>query len=261
MRNTGWIYLFTNKVNGKRYIGQTIQGHKRIRDHKNRSVSEETPLYRAIRKYGWDSFDIQFIWEGLSGELDDKERQFIQEYNCLSPNGYNLDGGGTLGKTFSSETLHKLSEISSRFWESEEYRNRVLTSRKEALANDPGFFERRARSLRKTWSDPKFREKMIERLKKALDTPEARFNKAQDMKKRWSSSNYREKVIKNMKKTASSPGEKERKSKVSRESWSDPDKKEAASKRMRKRWENPEWRAKMSEVQKNRWEKQKSCQA
>ena len=50
----GVVYLITNTVNGKVYVGQTINGlSKRWKGHKNdvRNGSQN-PLHRAIRKYG-----------------------------------------------------------------------------------------------------------------------------------------------------------------------------------------------------------------
>lgn len=55
------IYKIENKLNGKVYIGQSINIEQRWREHKSRylSIDEKEynkPLYNAIRKYGLQKF-------------------------------------------------------------------------------------------------------------------------------------------------------------------------------------------------------------
>ena len=93
------IYKFTNKVNGKIYIGQAVNIDRRIKDHfykaHNKSGQDyNAPLHCAIRKYGKDAFEIETIKECSVNELDLYETQLIEEYNCISPNGYNIMKGG-----------------------------------------------------------------------------------------------------------------------------------------------------------------------
>lgn len=97
----GVIYCIENKINGKKYIGQTIQGfEKRINEHKRYSLSSRSKfdsspkLYRAIRKYGWDNFKkyILYITKSLN-ILNKKEIEFIKIFNTID-NGYNLTEGG-----------------------------------------------------------------------------------------------------------------------------------------------------------------------
>lgn len=98
MIKTG-IYSFVNKQNGKRYIGQSINIFDRQAQHKYRyyNLSDSgynMPIHLAFRKYGWDSFDFEIIEECSILELDEKERYYIEKYNTISPNGYNLLIGG-----------------------------------------------------------------------------------------------------------------------------------------------------------------------
>ena len=46
----GIIYKYTNKINKKVYIGQTINESRRKREH--REAKGDYPFHRAIRKYG-----------------------------------------------------------------------------------------------------------------------------------------------------------------------------------------------------------------
>ena len=57
------IYKFVNKINGKIYIGQSNDIQRRIKDHYYKAHNPtggnyHSPLHLAIRKYGWDNFQI-----------------------------------------------------------------------------------------------------------------------------------------------------------------------------------------------------------
>lgn len=87
------IYLITNKLDGKRYIGKTTQTiEQRWYQHcKNADYGHNTYLYKAIRKYGKDNFHIQFLCEGL----DKEEIRLIAD---IRPE-YNMTTGGDGGDT------------------------------------------------------------------------------------------------------------------------------------------------------------------
>jgi group I intron endonuclease len=87
------IYLITNTVNGKRYIGKTTQTvEQRWYQHcKNAEYGHTTYLYKAIRKYGKDNFIVEKLCEGL----DDEEVMLISD---LKPE-YNMTVGGDGGDT------------------------------------------------------------------------------------------------------------------------------------------------------------------
>lgn len=59
----GYIYKIENKLNGKKYIGQTIKSlEKRFSQHKNnytKSYFSQLALYQAFQKYGIDNFSFE----------------------------------------------------------------------------------------------------------------------------------------------------------------------------------------------------------
>lgn len=91
------IYKWTNKLNGKVYIGQTTKTlSHRTRMHVNTAnVGSKMAIHSAIRKYGIEAFIIETLSTHTSREeLDKAEVACIKQFNCLAPKGYNLKLGG-----------------------------------------------------------------------------------------------------------------------------------------------------------------------
>lgn len=94
------IYKITNKVNGKIYIGQSINIAERWKAHRSKpfnpnSAQYDTPLYRAVRKYGLDKFVFEVIEECTPKDLNIREQYYISLYHsCDLAFGYNLTSGG-----------------------------------------------------------------------------------------------------------------------------------------------------------------------
>jgi group I intron endonuclease len=114
------VYKITNNLNGQSYIGQTVNSiHERFRTHCAKYSKGKCPkLWNAIQAHGKDNFKIELLWSkpGCSvEELDAKEREFIEMYNTLSPNGYNLQEGGH-GSRHNMESRSKISEAKKKLW-------------------------------------------------------------------------------------------------------------------------------------------------
>ena len=98
----GIIYRFTNQINNKQYIGQSINSkNERYNSHKssykNKNSSEyNSPLHRAFRKYGFENFTYEILAKDISDidTLNQLEIYYINQYNTLIPNGYNVEVGG-----------------------------------------------------------------------------------------------------------------------------------------------------------------------
>jgi group I intron endonuclease len=94
------IYLITNKLSGKVYVGQTEQVlERRWSLHKSRARRNEgytAHLYNAVRKYGFDSFEIKEIASCNSLEwCNYLETLYILIYDSMNPEiGYNMNSGG-----------------------------------------------------------------------------------------------------------------------------------------------------------------------
>lgn len=87
------IYKIENRINGKSYIGQSINVTKRLRDHKSNSKNLDYPLYLAISKYGEENFSFNLIEECSQDLLNEREIYWIKKYDSYF-NGYNQTLGG-----------------------------------------------------------------------------------------------------------------------------------------------------------------------
>ena len=102
------VYKHTLRDDGRVYIGQT-------KNVKNRWIPSAyrycTRFYRAINKYGWDSFDHKIVLCGLSlDEANVYEELLIEQYDATNPKyGFNLLSGG-LNKKASIETRRKIGK-------------------------------------------------------------------------------------------------------------------------------------------------------
>jgi len=103
------IYKLTNKINGKQYIGQSVNIESRRTAHFRKDHKGCPYLYASMDKHGFENFEFNIIEECGVDELNEKEQYYIQELNTLTPHGYNLDSGGQEGKYLSEETKQKIS--------------------------------------------------------------------------------------------------------------------------------------------------------
>lgn len=124
------IYIITNDVNKKVYIGQTTKTlEERIVNHRNSMVSGvDTHIYRAMRKYGWEKFHFAVIATAEDqSTLDELEAYFIKKYDAIR-NGYNMVDGGHANPMYSDVVLEKHNAV----MRSEDVRRKISESMKES---------------------------------------------------------------------------------------------------------------------------------
>lgn len=93
----GYIYLTTNLVNGKKYVGQHTAS-KFTEEYKGSGKL----LVQAIKKYGWDNFKVELLVEcNDRDELNEKETLEISKRNAVSDsNYYNMRPGGQSAENY-----------------------------------------------------------------------------------------------------------------------------------------------------------------
>ena len=122
------IYKIQNKTNNKIYIGQTKLGlSQRIANHLN----SKFPIGCALRKYGLQCFDVTIIASANDCKiLSDREKEYIESYDCKVPNGYNMTDGGEGSLNPSQEVRLKMRNARLGKKESEETKVKVGASSK-----------------------------------------------------------------------------------------------------------------------------------
>lgn len=158
------VYCHRNKINGKRYIGQTIHQDNITKrwGSNGRGYNRNVYFLRAIKKYGWNNFDHFIIQGNLTKEqADDLEILNISFYNTTDPKyGYNIASGGSHGghpaseyqKQVASQTFKGKSTWNKGTHLSDEYKQKISNSLKG----------------RNTWSKGKvLSEEHIARIKEA----------------------------------------------------------------------------------------------
>lgn len=87
-----YVYVLTNLINGKYYIGFSKHPCSRFKDH----CRSKYLIGQAIRKYGRTNFSIGIINETFKTkkEAGDRETELIAQFNSRTPTGYNITKGG-----------------------------------------------------------------------------------------------------------------------------------------------------------------------
>lgn len=117
------IYKITNTQTQQVYIGQTINSlESRVKRHKSDALNNviDTHFARAIRYYGWDSFQYEIIDTATSqDELNQKEQYWIRFYNSVKE-GYNETDAISKcgGNTYQSKTAEEMEIIKNKIRQS-----------------------------------------------------------------------------------------------------------------------------------------------
>lgn len=164
------IYMHTNKLNGKFYIGQTCQSLEKRAGSNGESYRGCDRFYQAIKEYGWNNFEHTVLFSGLSSdEANALEELLITSVRSYDPSiGYNIAMGGS-GMT---------SERSKALWAKPEYRARISEANKEIWA-DEEYHANRSALYKEQWKDP-----------------EKRKRRSQQATKRWADEAFHEKAQK-----------------------------------------------------------------
>ena len=112
MPNNQWcVYMHTNKINGKKYIGITSRNPNKRWRKDGKGYQRHLHFWSAIQKYGWDNFRHEIILHNETYEFACKvERCLIKHYKSNNPKyGYNNTLGGE-GKLLTKEQKNALSE-------------------------------------------------------------------------------------------------------------------------------------------------------
>lgn len=147
------IYKIVNQINGKVYIGFDSSWPKRKYSHKYHIKNRNQHIYLAFRKYGWENFNWEVIYQSTDGQhcLNEMEPYFIKEYNSYYT-GYNetFGGEGTLGRTSKEETKNKISAALKNKPKTQEHLIKMSETRKGKKPSTEAL-KKRSESMKRTW--------------------------------------------------------------------------------------------------------------
>ena len=172
-----WVYIHTCP-NGKRYVGITTYPKPEYRWQEGRGYCRNKHFSRAIRKYGWNSIKHE-AWElTCESEMYYAEKYLIAYYNTTDNKfGYNHSTGGeksSLGCKCSEETRRKISKANRKRWSDPEYREKMLEVRKGRRALSEEARRHLAEANKKKWSDPEYKKRVSEAMKGKSRSEETR---------------------------------------------------------------------------------------
>lgn len=125
------IYKYTNKINGKVYIGRTCQSLSERACGSGSGYRRCTYFWRAIQKYGWENFEGEVIEEGLNdSEATQRELFWMEKYQSRDRDkGYNIsDSSLYISDECRKKHCEQTSGVNNPMWHyqyTEEQRERM----------------------------------------------------------------------------------------------------------------------------------------
>lgn len=192
----GYIYLVTNKINGRRYVGQTQRMDIEMRWTDHKRVSPNTVgsyLYAAYKKYGIENFKFQIVCICFDEDCNRYEGEYIQKFNTIRPNGYNLKTGGNNSKlckesrelirkriceSMTPEIRKKISDGQRGKIISEEQRQKISIKHKQLWENMAP--EEKTLRLQERMNNPKYVNAYKQSLQKGANVNKKRVGKFDD---------------------------------------------------------------------------------
>jgi group I intron endonuclease len=151
MKRNNYVYITTNLINGKQYVGDHT-----ITKSSKYYIGSGTILENAIKKYGENNFFKEILeWFESRKEAFNSQEKYINEFNTLTPNGYNIsltggmnENGGLHSKE--SKEKNRQSHIGLPIWSkgktfSKEHCKNLSISRcinKSAVGEKNGMFNK-----------------------------------------------------------------------------------------------------------------------
>lgn len=171
------IYKITNTVNGKVYIGQSVDVKQRIRRHRyqlNKGVHSNTYLLNSYNVHGAEYFSYEIIYtiedqamtkEEIVKTLNDAEEYYIKKYDSFGA-GYNLTSGGG-NMVFSETSIKKMSESHKGYIPSaitrerisNRLKNRIFSEEHRRKLSDANTGKRHTDSVKQKMSDDRMGDK------------------------------------------------------------------------------------------------------
>jgi group I intron endonuclease len=145
-----YIYKIFNKITKKCYIGETKCKDVvwRWNQHKQKiQVNKGCPaLQNSVKKYGIENFEFNVIIICFDDERFKYEREYIQKYNSVVPNDYNItnggEGGGFQGKKHTEQVKNIIKDkLKQKYIDNPEFKTQ-MSERNKIVMNNPEIREK-----------------------------------------------------------------------------------------------------------------------
>ena len=135
------IYKIRNLLNGKVYIGQSVDLSSRFRKHKAEVKREKKhPLYTSMQKYGIENFEFVILeWIEDVTLLNEREQYWMDFYKSYDRTfGYNVltKAESCKGAILSKGHIEKIRNAIIKIWKDPIYRQKIIESQKERKQSD-----------------------------------------------------------------------------------------------------------------------------
>jgi len=132
----GVVYSATNLINGKKYIGQTVNFDRRKKAHIK--TNDNRYFHNAIRKYGKDNFKWDILCECKTKEILNIMETFkiIVNHTHNSEEGYNCTWGGDDNPMNNKETRIKVGVSNTGKVRTDEYKRNLSDMNKGKILSD-----------------------------------------------------------------------------------------------------------------------------
>lgn len=229
--NVSGVYKFTNTINGKIYIGSSVDVRRRICHHlrqlKNGNHNNQH-LLSAWRKYGEEAFTCEIIILAEPKDLLTFEQKFMDEYKSSDKHfGYNKApyAKNTLGYKFTEEQIAKM----------------------KAIHNTPEYKEKCSERSKQMWTNPLYKAKMIKLLKERWQNPEYVKRMSDIGKEKWANPLFLQLIMESQKINI------EQWVNACQKWWSQPENQQQMKKHHKQLWSNPDYRESIIKSQKAGW--------
>lgn len=223
----GFIYITTNLVNGKRYIGQ-----KKFDRRWKEYIGSGRVLKASVEKYGKENFSRNIIYVCYSAEeLNQIEYDLSVQLDVVkSDDWYNLvyGGGTTTGIVVTNETREKLSKArklnSIIHPEFDEHHSKMMI---EFYKEHPEAKEDMSERAKQLWQNPEYVKKMSDAHKDYWDDDDNRIQHGEKIKETWQDQDVRAARLSGLQEWATNSEYHELRSEISKRNWDKPGYREA----------------------------------
>ena len=227
------LYTITNKVNGMQYVGLSSTPERRFKKHCSKTQPQGASyINRAIQSYGKENFEFKVVLVADREYCIETEAKLIKLYNTLTPNGYNICGGGDGPKAVLCGERHhyyekprpaavreKLRQIFTGRPISDEQKAKISASLmgREGHKTTDSAKQLLSHASKSAWADPIKRAKIVagmigkkrseqsrESYRKARlgksQSEQSKARQSETLKQRWADPEFRAKMIASRKK-------------------------------------------------------------